>query len=238
MTALPRGRTPQRDIHRDIPRGRTARDRGDYYYPAPPARPRRRGAVLTALVAVISLGVTGYACVLAVQKQHARAADSVRVISGISSLVGSSAFGALANPSPVASPSATMPAAQPVALTATDRQDCPAAATACVNLTEKITWLQAGGKVSFGPVRMEPGPPGTPHATPSGTFHVSWKAGPHFVSNIYGDPMPWAVFFAPGGIAFHGGSLTESSHGCVHLTVPNARYYSAHLPIGAEVVVF
>ena len=126
----------------------------------------------------------------------------------------------------------------PLVLTARDLESCPAAATACVDLTEHLTWLQAGGEVSFGPVRMEPGPPGTPHATPRGTFRVSWKAGPDFVSNIYGDPMPWAVFFAPGGIAFHGGSLTQSSHGCVHLTVPNARYYNAHLPIGAEVVVF
>jgi hypothetical protein len=135
-------------------------------------------------------------------------------------------------------PQAPQAAQAPLALTARDRESCPAAATACVDLTGHLTWLQAGGRVSFGPVRMEPGPPGTPHATPRGTFQVSWKAGPHFVSNIYGDPMPWAVFFAPGGIAFHGGSLTKSSHGCVHLTVPNARYYSAHLPIGAEVVVF
>jgi lipoprotein-anchoring transpeptidase ErfK/SrfK len=50
--------------------------------------------------------------------------------------------------------------------------------------------------------------------------------------------MPWAVFFAPGGIAFHGGSLTTPSHGCVHLTDENAYYYNDHLPVGAEVVVF
>jgi hypothetical protein len=50
--------------------------------------------------------------------------------------------------------------------------------------------------------------------------------------------MPWATFFASGGIAFHGGSLTEWSHGCVHLTDVNAHYYNEHLPIGAEVVVF
>lgn len=30
-------------------------------------------------------------------------------------------------------------------------------------------------------------------------------------------PMPYSVFFAPGGIAFHEGSLTEDSHGCVRL---------------------
>jgi lipoprotein-anchoring transpeptidase ErfK/SrfK len=50
--------------------------------------------------------------------------------------------------------------------------------------------------------------------------------------------MPWATFFAAGGIAFHGGSLTQWSHGCVHLALANARYYNVHLPVGAEVVVF
>jgi hypothetical protein len=127
----------------------------------------------------------------------------------------------------------------PLVLTAEDHQDCPAAAVACVDLTRHLTWLQSDGKVSFGPVRMEPGKPGSgPHATPTGAFQVSWKAGPDFVSDIYNEPMPWATFFAPGGVAFHGGSLTQWSHGCVHLTVANAHYYNEHLPVGAEVVVF
>lgn len=126
----------------------------------------------------------------------------------------------------------------PLVLTASDRQDCPAAAAACVDLTRHITWLQTAGKVSFGPVQMEPGKPGGGHETPRGTFHVAWKAGPTYMSTTYHQPMPWATFFAAGGIAFHGGSLTKWSHGCVHLTTPNAHYYNEHLPIGAEVVVF
>jgi len=126
----------------------------------------------------------------------------------------------------------------PLTLTALDRESCPAKATACVDLTRHLTWLQSAGHVTFGPVSAEPGPPGSAHATPRGTFEVSWKAGPGFISNIYHEPMPWAVFFAPGGIAFHGGSLTTPSHGCVHLTDQNARYYNDHLPVGAEVVVF
>jgi lipoprotein-anchoring transpeptidase ErfK/SrfK len=44
--------------------------------------------------------------------------------------------------------------------------------------------------------------------------------------------------FVPGGIAFHGGSLTVPSHGCIHLDIGSARYYDDHLPVGAEVVVF
>jgi len=126
----------------------------------------------------------------------------------------------------------------PLVLTASDKRDCPAAAVACVDLTRHITWLQSGGKVSFGPVRMEPGKPGGGHETPRGTFQVAWKAGPTYMSTTYHEPMPWATFFAAGGIAFHGGSLTKWSHGCVHLTTPNAHYYNEHLPIGSEVVVF
>lgn len=140
-------------------------------------------------------------------------------------------------PSPAAAASRQAPSAS-LTLTPADRASCPAAATACVDLARHISWLQAAGKVTFGPVRAEPGPPGSAHATPRGTFQVSWKAGPGFVSDIYHEPMPWAVFFAPGGIAFHGGSLTAPSHGCVHLTTPDAYYYNKHLPVGAEVVVF
>jgi lipoprotein-anchoring transpeptidase ErfK/SrfK len=129
-------------------------------------------------------------------------------------------------------------AAVPLVLTAADHRDCPAAATSCVDLARHITWLQANGKITFGPVQMEPGKPGGKHQTPRGKFWVQWKAGPSFVSNIYHEPMPWATFFAAGGIAFHGGSLTAWSHGCVHLTDSNAHYYNEHLPVGAEVVVF
>jgi hypothetical protein len=142
---------------------------------------------------------------------------------------------------PDGAPSVAAPARRatmPLVLTDVDHQDCPAAATACADLTRHITWLQANGRITFGPVRMEPGKPGSQHQTPRGTFQVEWKAGPSYVSNIYHDPMPWATFFASGGIAFHGGSLTAWSHGCVHLTDQNAHYYNKHLPIGAEVVVF
>jgi lipoprotein-anchoring transpeptidase ErfK/SrfK len=146
--------------------------------------------------------------------------------------------------SPASAPSETSTAAParrataPLVLTAADHRHCPAAATSCVDLARHITWLQANGKITFGPVQMEPGKPGGKHQTPRGTFWVQWKAGPSFVSNIYHEPMPWATFFAAGGIAFHGGSLTAWSHGCVHLTDSNAHYYNEHLPVGAEVVVF
>jgi lipoprotein-anchoring transpeptidase ErfK/SrfK len=58
------------------------------------------------------------------------------------------------------------------------------------------------------------GTPGSP--TPTGTFSVSWKDKEN-TSSIYRIPMPYSVFFAPGGIAFHEGDVAEDSHGCVHL---------------------
>ena len=140
------------------------------------------------------------------------------------------------SPTPRATPDAA--AAGTPALSPGARSSCPAAASACVDLSDHLTWLQSGGRITYGPVPMEPGPPGTQRATPRGTFHVQWKAGPNYISTEYDEPMPYAVFFAPGGIAFHGGSLTTPSHGCVHLDIGSARYYHDHLPVGAEVVAF
>jgi L,D-transpeptidase catalytic domain len=116
------------------------------------------------------------------------------------------------------------------------RHLCAPAASACADLKDHLTWLQSDGRIIYGPVRMEPGAPADP--TPRGIFHVAWKAGARYISTSYGVPIPYAVFFAPGGIAFHAGSLTNSSHGCIHLTLPDARYYHDHLPVGAEVDVF
>jgi L,D-transpeptidase catalytic domain len=201
---------------------------------------------LTALTALAAGAVAATAVAAAVAASAAGGSATARLTGEVGPAVAASSPGtawAYAAPALIGAGHpvvAQLPAEDtPLVLTAEDHQDCPAAATACVDLARHLTWLQSDGKVSFGPVRMEPGEPGSgPHATPTGTFQVEWKAGADFVSNIYNEPMPWATFFAPGGVAFHGGSLTSWSHGCVHLTVANAHYYQEHLPIGAEVVVF
>ena len=209
------------------------------------ARPRK-AALLTATVA--SLVLVTAAAVLSAHHRHAtravtlswsRAAVTLSRESAASTVAaGGNAARRLGLSAKSAATAAQTPGPGPLVLTARDRRLCPRAATACVDLTRHLTWLQSRGGVTVGPVLMEPGPPGTVHATPRGTFQVSWKTGPDFMSSTYHEPMPWAVFFAPGGVAFHGGSLTTPSHGCVHLTVANARYYNEHLPVGAEVVVF
>lgn len=51
------------------------------------------------------------------------------------------------------------------------------------------------------------------------------------MSSIYDAPMPYSVFYI-GGEAFHKGSLSESSHGCVHLGRKAAKRFYRELHKG------
>jgi lipoprotein-anchoring transpeptidase ErfK/SrfK len=103
-----------------------------------------------------------------------------------------------------------------------------------VSLSLKQAWLLTSGVIDYGPVPISHGAPGSP--TPTGTFPVSWKDADN-TSSIYGTPMPNSVFFAPGGIAFHEGSITEPSHGCVRLARDAAKVFFDHLTRGQLVQV-
>ena len=110
---------------------------------------------------------------------------------------------------------------------------CARAARACVDPATQEAWLVRGGKVIYGPVKVRTGRPG--FRTAPGTFHVTFKDRNH-VSSVYHTPMPYSVFFN-GGDAFHQGSLTVPSHGCVHLSHAAAvRFYNT-LHDGDEVQV-
>jgi len=50
-------------------------------------------------------------------------------------------------------------------------------------------------------------------------------------------PMPFAIFFADGGIAFHGGDINSSSSGCLRLTLPEAETFFDFAEIDDEVQV-
>ena len=108
-----------------------------------------------------------------------------------------------------------------------------AAARACVDLSTQQAWLTHSGAVTYGPVKVKSGRASAP--TDPGTFHVSFK-DLHHVSSVYGSAMPYSVFFN-GGDAFHEGSLTVSSHGCVHLSGTAAATFYRTLQKGDEVQV-
>jgi hypothetical protein len=111
---------------------------------------------------------------------------------------------------------------------------CARKVRACVSLSMRKAWLLRRGVAEYGPVPIAHGRPASP--TPAGTFSVSWKDAVH-TSNIYGTPMPYAVFFAPGGIAFHQGDVRTGSHGCVRLSMAAARVFFHRLRPGEIVQV-
>lgn len=112
---------------------------------------------------------------------------------------------------------------------------CAATARACVDLTYNISWLQQGGTIVYGPVKITSGQSGL--RTRPGLWTVYWK-DKHHVSGYYGTPMPNSIFFDRVGIAFHQGSLTELSHGCVHLGKKASERYWNFLHHGDRVFVF
>ena len=91
---------------------------------------------------------------------------------------------------------------------------CGPKARACIDLSANKAWLMRGGKVTYGAVPITTGRPG--YETPVGRYQVTYKDIDHW-SQAYDAPMPYSVFFTESGIAFHEGSLSVQSHGCVHL---------------------
>jgi lipoprotein-anchoring transpeptidase ErfK/SrfK len=150
----------------------------------------------------------------------------------------SGAATASASPAPVARPVVDAPATGlptlPAVPALTSGTPCKASADACVDLSSQQAWLTDGeGNVTYGPVGALGGTRKYP--TPTGTFSVDYKDADH-VSNLYDADMPYSVFFAP-AIAFHTGSLSERSHGCIHLGKTASKRFFSNLSPGDTVQV-
>jgi hypothetical protein len=118
---------------------------------------------------------------------------------------------------------------------------CTAAAAACVDVNKKQAWLIKGGKIVRGPVAIATG--GSGKDTPTGNvFRVyrkekDYKSEEFKLPNGQPAPMPNAVFFEDGGIAFHAGSPQRASAGCVHLGLADSLAFFNFLNIGDHVQV-
>jgi hypothetical protein len=138
----------------------------------------------------------------------------------------------------VAAGSAALGTAAIIALPATAQAaptPCSANADACIDLSANTSWLMDdNGAVIYGGVPITSGKPG--YETPPGSFQVTYKDIDHW-SNAYDAPMPYSVFFTTSGIAFHEGSLTAQSHGCIHLSPEAAKTYYYTLNPGDVVEV-
>ena len=140
-------------------------------------------------------------------------------------------------PRPPAPKPAPKPAPQPASRPAAPAPEgCAKTARVCVDLTNQRTWLQQGGKPSYGPVRMASGKPG--YETPRGFFYVNRKVRDEISYEFGNAPMPFAVYFTYNGIAFHQGDPSIKSHGCIRMYRNDAEQYFNSLRIGDQVHVF
>ncbi|MEU5259939.1 L,D-transpeptidase [Amycolatopsis sp. NPDC021455] len=111
---------------------------------------------------------------------------------------------------------------------------CTITAKACVSLSDKQAWLLDEGKIVYGPVKIMPGKKGS--TTPLGTWHVLYKEKMHLSREFDNAEMPNSVFFY-NGVAFHEGSLSKYSNGCVHLSNAASLKFFTSLQKGDEVQV-
>lgn len=112
---------------------------------------------------------------------------------------------------------------------------CTSVARACVDLDAELAWLIEDGAVVRGPLPISSG--GPERETPRGDFRVEWKHKDHRSAEFDGAPMPFAVFFAEGGIAFHEGNLHTNSAGCVRMVYEDAAAFYDFLQIDDRVEV-
>ncbi|MCR3747924.1 L,D-transpeptidase [Lentzea californiensis] len=111
---------------------------------------------------------------------------------------------------------------------------CTISDGACIQLSTNQSWVVRGDKIVYGPTPITHGRRG--FETPLGNFPVLRKVKDEW-SRPYNAAMPWSTYFTESGIAFHEGSLTDPSHGCIHLDPPSAKYYFTNLSIGDTVQV-
>lgn len=143
-----------------------------------------------------------------------------------------------ATPTPTAPPAVAVavakPAAKPAPAGLASGTPCKATVAACVKLSTRQAWLVEDGKAVYGPVPITSGRAGW--RTPPGMFAVTFKNINHKSRLFNNAPMPYSVFFN-GGIAFHQGSLSQTSHGCIHLSKAAAQTFFRSLSRGEPVQV-
>jgi hypothetical protein len=131
---------------------------------------------------------------------------------------------------------APLAAAAPATPATPATPSCTDTADVCVDLSEHRAWLVHDGRATSAPMPITSGTPDDP--TPTGTTTVQRKER-HHVSKESGrdTPMPFSVFFDDEGRAFHTGSTTRQSHGCIHLDPADARAVFGTLEPGDEVQI-
>ncbi len=109
----------------------------------------------------------------------------------------------------------------------------------CASLTRQSLWVTKDGTRTYTAARMRSGDPRLSNSatTATGNFEVYWKDKDH-VSSVFGSPMPYSMFFH-GGQAIHGSTFSlPGSHGCINVTMDDARRLWNKAPVGTPVSIW
>jgi lipoprotein-anchoring transpeptidase ErfK/SrfK len=108
---------------------------------------------------------------------------------------------------------------------------------ACVDQDAQRMWVQRGSKVVFPVVTVRTGKAGL--RTPDGLYRIYWRHENQF-SRKFDEPMPYSLFF------YHGYALHATyddvrrggSHGCVNLSLADARKLFGMMDVGDLVYIW
>lgn len=122
-----------------------------------------------------------------------------------------------------------------------------------VSIPKQRTYIHAGDKIIYTMI-VSTGIDGNPATeTPRGVFHIQPERGTWFYAPRFQEGAEyWVSFLNHGQYLFHSVPMDknhhviesvakdlghEDSHGCVHLSIPDAKWFYDNIPTGTKVVI-
>lgn len=121
-----------------------------------------------------------------------------------------------------------------------------------VSISKQRTYIKSGNTTIYTMI-VSTGLKGPNTQTPIGTFHIQKERGTWFYAPRFEEGAEyWVSFLNHGEFLFHSVPFTENhrvivwnakllgqeaSHGCVHLSIPDAKWFYDSIPFGTKVVI-
>jgi lipoprotein-anchoring transpeptidase ErfK/SrfK len=122
-----------------------------------------------------------------------------------------------------------------------------------VSISEQRTYVKSGSKIIYTMI-VSTGIDGSKRTyTPRGTFYIQPERGTWFYAPRFQEGAEyWVSFLGHGQYLFHSVPMDkhrhvivsiakdlghEDSHGCIHLSIPDAKWFYENIPTGTKVVI-
>ncbi|MBX5437449.1 MAG: L,D-transpeptidase [Alicyclobacillaceae bacterium] len=122
-----------------------------------------------------------------------------------------------------------------------------------VSVPRQRAYIHTGSRVIYTMIVSTGNDDSPDTATPRGTFHIQAERGPWFYNPKYDEGAEyWVSFLNHGQYLFHSVPMDEhhrvilsvaadlgheDSHGCIHLSLPDAKWFYNNIATGTKVVI-